>query len=101
VLGLEAGSTVLLVSGSPIVLQLAQGLISGLRGDELLVAGHLVTRRADWRRLAGVADFVLADTLAASVVREVRPRRLREMRLVGDADLDRVRKALGRAESVA
>jgi len=101
VLGLEAGSTVLLVSGSPIVLQLAQGLISGLRGDELLVAGHLVTRRAEWRRLAGAADLVFADTLAAPAVREARPRRLRETRLVGDADLERVRKALGRAESVA
>jgi DNA-binding transcriptional regulator YhcF (GntR family) len=101
VLGLPAGSTVLLVSGSPIVLQIAQGLISGLRGDELLIEGRLVSRRAEWRRLVPAADLVFADALAAPVVREARPRRLREMRLVGEHDMARVRKALGRAESAA
>ncbi len=101
VLGLPAGSTVLLVSGSPIVLQIAQGLISGLRGDELLIEGRLVSRRAEWRRLVPAADLVFADALAAPAVREARPRRLREMRLVGEHDMARVRKALGRAESAA
>jgi DNA-binding transcriptional regulator YhcF (GntR family) len=101
VLGLPAGSTVLLVSGSPIVLQIAQGLISGLRGDELLIEGRLVSRRAEWRRLVPAADIVFADALAAPAVREARPRRLREMRLVGEHDMARVRKALGRAESAA
>jgi DNA-binding transcriptional regulator YhcF (GntR family) len=101
VLSLPAGATVLLVSGSPIMLQLAQALISGLRGDELLVEGRLAARRAEWRRLVQAADLVLADALAASVVREARPRRLREMRIVGEHDLARVRKALGRAESAA
>ena len=101
VLGLPAGSTVLLVSGSPIVLQIAQGLISGLRGDELLIEGRLVSRRAEWRRLVPAADLVFADALAAPAVREARPRRLREMRLVGEHDMVRVRKALGRAESAA
>jgi DNA-binding transcriptional regulator YhcF (GntR family) len=101
VLALPAGSTVLLVSGSPIVLQIAQGLISGLRGDELLIEGRLVSRRAEWRRLVPAADLVFADALAAPAVREARPRRLREMRLVGEHDMARVRKALGRAESAA
>jgi hypothetical protein len=101
VLALPAGGTVLLVSGSPIVLQIAKGLISGLRGDELLVEGRLVSRRAEWRRLVPAADLVFADTLASAVVREARPRRLREMRLVSDRELARVRKALGRAESAA
>ena len=40
------------------------------------------------------ADLVLADALAAGVVREARPRRLRELRLLGERDLARLRKAL-------
>ena len=76
VLALPAGGTVLLVSGSPILLQIAQAIIGGLRGDELLVEARLVSRRAEWRRL-------------------------RELRLLGDADLARVRKSLNRAESAA
>ena len=51
VLSVPAGGTVLLVSGSPILLKIAQGIIGGLRGDELLVEGRLVSRRAEWRRL--------------------------------------------------
>ena len=101
VLSVPAGGTVLLVSGSPILLKIAQGIIVGLRGDELLVEGRLVSRRADWRRLLPAADLVFADALAAGVVREARPRRLRELRLLGDADLARVRKALHRAEPAA
>lgn len=101
VLALPAGGTVLLVSGSPILLQIAQAIIGGLRGDELLVEARLVSRRAEWRRLLPVADLVLADALSAGVVREARPRRLRELRILGDADLAHVRKALNRAESAA
>jgi DNA-binding transcriptional regulator YhcF (GntR family) len=101
VLALPDGGTVLLVSGSPILLQIAQGLISGLRGDELHVEARLASRRAEWRRLLPAADLVFADALASGVVREARPRRLRELHLVGDRDLARVRKALGRAESAA
>jgi DNA-binding transcriptional regulator YhcF (GntR family) len=101
VLALPAGGTVLLVSGSPILLQIAQGLISGLRGDELLVEGRLAARRAEWRRLVPAADLVFADTLAAGAVRDARPRRLRELRLVGERELARVRRALGQAESAA
>ena len=100
-LAVPEGGTVLLVSSSPILLQIAQGRISGLRGDELLVEAKLVSRRADWRRLLPAADLVFADALAAGVVREGRPRRLRELRLVGEGDLARLRKALGRAESAA
>jgi hypothetical protein len=101
VLTLPAGSTVLLVSGSPILLQIAQAIIGGLRGDELLVEARLVSRRAEWRRLLPAADLVLADALSAGVVREARPRRLRELRILGDADLARMRKSLNRAESAA
>jgi DNA-binding transcriptional regulator YhcF (GntR family) len=98
---LPSGGTVLLVSGSPILLKIATAIIGGLRGDELLVEPRLVSRRAEWRRLLPAADLVLADALAAGVVREARPRRLRELRLLGDADLARVRKALNRAEPAA
>ena len=101
VLALPAGGTVLLVSGSPILLQIAQAIIGGLRGDELLVEARLVSRRAEWRRLLPAADLVLADALSAGIVREARPRRLRELRLLGDADLTRVRKSLNRAEPAA
>ena len=101
VLSVPTGGTILLVSASPIVLQIAQGVIGGLRGDELLVEARLVTRRADWRRLMPAADLVIADALSAGMVREARPRRLRELRLLGSADLAIVRKALNRAEPAA
>ena len=45
---------------------------------------RLLSRRAEWRRLLPAADLVFADALAAPVVREARPRRLRELRLLGD-----------------
>jgi GntR family transcriptional regulator len=101
VMSLPTGATVLLVSASPILLKIAQAIIGGLRGDELLVEGRLVSRRAEWRRLLPAADLVFADALAAGVVREARPRRLRELRLLGNQDLARVRKALHRSESAA
>jgi DNA-binding transcriptional regulator YhcF (GntR family) len=101
VMALPSGSTVLLVSGSPIVLQLGQALLGSMRGDEILCEARLVARRAEWRRLLPAADLVLADALAAAAVREARPRRLREFRLVGERDLARLRRALGHAESAA
>jgi hypothetical protein len=101
VLSLPAGSTVLLVSGSPILLQIAAAVIGGLRGDELLVTGRLVTKRAEWRRVLPAADLVLADALSAATVREARPRRMRELRILGDEDLARIRQALSLAEPSA
>lgn len=101
VMSVPTGGTVLLVSASPILLKIAQAIIGGLRGDEILVEGRLVSRRAEWRRLLPAADLVIADALAAGVVREARPRRMRELRLLGNQDLARVRKALHRAESAA
>jgi DNA-binding transcriptional regulator YhcF (GntR family) len=94
VLGLPAGATVLLVSRSPLVLSFAEAVIGGLRGDELLVETRLVGRRAEWRRLVGAADLVVVDVLVASEVRKARPRRLRELRLLGKAALGRVRHGL-------
>jgi DNA-binding transcriptional regulator YhcF (GntR family) len=91
---LAAGAVVLVVSGSPILLQIAGALVGGLRGDEVLVETRLVSRRAEWRRLLPAADVVFADALAAGAVREARPRRVRALRLLADADLGRIRKAL-------
>jgi hypothetical protein len=98
---LPEGATILVVSASPILLQIAAAFASGLRGDEVLVETRLVSRRAEWRRLVPVADVVFADALATPAVREARPRRLRELRLLGEKDLARVRKALNLAETAA
>ena len=74
-LALPAGATVVVVSSSPILLQIAAAFVGGLRGDEVLVETRLLGRRAEWRRLLPVADVVFADALAAPAVREARPRR--------------------------
>lgn len=95
VAALPEGATVLVVSRSAIVLQFAQALVGGLRGDEVLVETRLTSARADWRRLAPAVDVVFADVLSAPAVRAASPRRLHELRLVGDDDLARVRRALG------
>jgi hypothetical protein len=50
--------------------------------------------RAAWRRLVPAADLVLVDALSAPAVRGARPRRLRELRLLGEADLMRIRRGL-------
>ena len=94
VLALPAGAMVLFVSGSDLVLSFAAAVIGGLRGDELLVETRPLGRRAEWRRLLPAADLVLADVLAVETVRKARPKRVRELRLLGDADLERVRHSL-------
>jgi DNA-binding transcriptional regulator YhcF (GntR family) len=99
ILSLPAGATVLIVSRSPVVLKFSAALVGGLRGDEVLVETRLVSRRAEWRRLVPAADVVLADVLSAPAVREARPRRLRELKLLGPADLARIRAALTAARS--
>lgn len=91
---LPEGAVVLIVSLSPIVLKMAENFVGSLRGDEVLVEARLASRRADWRRVAGVADVVFADVVAAPDVRHAGPKRLRELRLLGERDLARVRAAL-------
>ncbi len=98
---LPEGATMLVVSASPILLQIAGAFANGLRGDEVLVETRLLSRRAEWRRLIPAADVVFADALATPAVREARPRRLRELRLLGEKDLARVRKALNLAVTAA
>jgi DNA-binding transcriptional regulator YhcF (GntR family) len=94
ILSLPPGATVLVVSRSPILLQLAAALVGGLRGDEVLVETRLASRRAEWRRLIPAADVAFADVLAAPAVAEARPRRLRELRILGAACLARLRQSL-------
>jgi hypothetical protein len=94
VAALPAGASVLIVSRSPIVLQMAAALVGSMRGDELLVEPRNVACESEWRRLLPVADLVLADVLAAPIVRRARPRRLHELRIVGQDDLERVRDSL-------
>lgn len=94
VLDLPAGATVLLVSRSPLVLSFAAALIGGLRGDEVHVEARALRQRAAWRRLLPAADLVLVDALASEAVRAERPRRLRELRLLGPTTLTHVRNAL-------
>ena len=91
---LPAGAMVLLVSRSELVLSFAAALIGGLRGDEVLVETRPLSRRSEWRRLVPAADLVVVDRLAAAAVRRVRPKRMYELRLLGDAALDRVRRGL-------
>jgi hypothetical protein len=62
---LPAGATILVVSGSPILLQIARALAGGLRGDDVLVEARLLSRRPEWRRLLPAADVAFADALAA------------------------------------
>jgi DNA-binding transcriptional regulator YhcF (GntR family) len=93
-LTLPAGATVLLVSRSELLLSFAAALIGGLRGDEVLVETRPLSRRAEWLRLLPAADLVVVDVLASSAVRKARPKRLYELRLLGDAALARVRRGL-------
>lgn len=94
---LPAGATVLIVSHSPMLLQFAVTLAGSVRGDELLVEGRTVGCAEDWQRMLPAADLVLADVLSAPVVRRAKPRRLHELRLVGEEDLERVRREFSSA----
>jgi DNA-binding transcriptional regulator YhcF (GntR family) len=94
VMALPAGAMILFISRSPLVLSFAAAVIGGLRGDELLVETRPLGRRAEWRRLLPAADLVLADVLSYATVRKARPKRARELRLLGEGDLARIRRGL-------
>jgi hypothetical protein len=91
---LAAGSIVLVVSQAPTVLPFASVFLRSLRGDDIHVEVRLLSATREWRRLAAAADLVLADVLASPAVRVARPRRLREVRMLSPAALDRLREAL-------
>jgi GntR family transcriptional regulator len=92
---LPAGSVVLAVAHSAAVLPYASVLARGLRGDELLVEPRLLAQVTAWKRLAPVADLVLADALAAPVVRRARPKRLCEVSLLLPPAVARLKDVLG------
>jgi GntR family transcriptional regulator len=94
ILGLPVGSIVLVVSRSPTVLPFASVLMRSLRGDEILVEPRLFSATKEWRRLVKHADMVFADGLSADAVRRAGARKLRQFRVVTDAAVDRLKKAL-------
>jgi GntR family transcriptional regulator len=94
VLALPAGSIVLVVSHSPNLLPFASVFLRSLRGDDLLVEVRLLAAKREWRRLVRAADMVLADTLSVEAVRRAEPKRLREVRIVSEKALERLREAL-------
>jgi DNA-binding transcriptional regulator YhcF (GntR family) len=94
VLALPAGAVALVVTHSPTVLPFASILLRSLRGDEVLVEARLSTAVREWSRLLSVADLVFADVLAADAVKRHKPRRFREVRILNDQVVTRLREAL-------
>jgi GntR family transcriptional regulator len=94
VMGLPAGSIVLVVSHSPTVLPFASVFLRSLRGDELVVETHTLAAARAWRRVVKAADLVAADALSADAVRRAGARRLHEMRLLSPAVEARLRHGL-------
>ncbi len=89
-----AGSIVLVVSHAPTVLPFASVFLRSLRGDEVLAETRLLSAPREWKRLVKAADLVLADALSVEAVRKAAPRRLREVRVVPERALTRLRQAV-------
>ena len=89
-----AGSIVLLVSHAPTILPFASVFLRSLRGDEVLMETRLLSATREWKRLVKAADLVIADALSVEAVRKAAPRRLREVRVVPEAALARLRQAV-------
>jgi len=94
VLGLVEGAVVLCIASSPTLLPFATLLFRGMRGEQVLVEAHALSDVPAWRRLLPAADLVVADVVAASAVRRLRPRRVHEVRLVSASSIERLRAAL-------
>jgi hypothetical protein len=94
---LPAGATVLVVSHSPTLLPFAAVLLRALRGDEILAEVRLLARSREWKRLLPASDLVLADAVAVDALRPLRPKRLREFRVLTEKALQRVKRALATA----
>jgi hypothetical protein len=89
-----AGSIVLVVSHAPTVLPFASVFLRSLRGDDVIAESRLLSAPGEWKRLIKAADLVLADAVAAPVVRKAGPRRLREVKVIPETAIARLRKAL-------
>jgi DNA-binding transcriptional regulator YhcF (GntR family) len=94
VLALPPGSIVLVVSHSPTVLPFASVFLRSLRGHEIVVETKLLAAPREWKRLVKAADLVVADALSLETVRRSGPKRLREVRVVSDAALARLKDSL-------
>lgn len=94
ILDLPAGSVALVVTHSPTVVPFASVLLRSLRGDEVLVEARLLSAVKEWSRLLSAADLVFADALAADTVKRHKPRRFREVRILNDQVVARLRDAL-------
>jgi DNA-binding transcriptional regulator YhcF (GntR family) len=94
ILALPAGSIVLVVTHAPTVLPFATVFLRSLRGDDIHVEARLLSASREWRRLVAAADHVLTDVLATGAVRAVRPRRVREVRMLSASTLAHLRNAL-------
>jgi GntR family transcriptional regulator len=84
---------VLVVSHSPRVPPYARSILEGLRGHDVVVDSHPLEAVDDWQRVAGVADLVLADVVAAPQVSAFRPS-TRLLRLMGKEAVATVRQGL-------
>ena len=84
----------LVVSYSPSVLPFASIFLRSLRGDDLVVEARLLSATREWRRLVRAADLVLADALCVEALRKAGARRLREVRVISESALERLREAL-------
>jgi hypothetical protein len=91
---LPSGSIVLAVASSPSLVPFATVIFKGLRGDEILLETRLLKDSREWRRLAAAADLVIADVVAAPAVKRAGVRKLREIALVPESTLQRLRQAL-------
>jgi GntR family transcriptional regulator len=91
---LPSGAIVLAVASSPSLLPFATVIFKGLRGDEILLETRLLKDAREWRRLASAADLVVADVVAAPVVKRAGVRKLREIALVPEATVQGLRQAL-------
>ena len=93
-LALPAGSIVLAVASAPSLLPFAQVVFKGLRGDEILLETRLLSEAREWKRLVRAADLVIADAIASVEVRRASPKKLRELRMIPEPVLARLRDAL-------
>ncbi|HUG53372.1 MAG TPA: GntR family transcriptional regulator [Vicinamibacteria bacterium] len=91
---LPVGSIVLFLSHSPTVLPFASVFLRSLRGDEVLVETRLLSAPREWKRLVRAADLVMTDSLCTDAARKAGARRVREIRVVPEAALMRLREAL-------
>ena len=94
ILELPVGAVALVVTHSPTVVPFASILLRSLRGDEVLVEARLLSAVREWSRLLSAADLVLADALSAAAVKRQKPRRFREVRILNDQMVTRLREAL-------